>query len=100
VIGDYLKQLRDKKKMSLADVKKAVGVNGSFLSQVERGKKFPGPATLRKLSKAYLVPYESLMQKANMLEETEASVSEQAEIAQLIREIEDRTEALKRFLIK
>jgi len=100
LIGAYLKKLRDEKNMSLAEVEKAAGVNGSFLSQCERGLKNPGPATLRKLSKVYLVPYETLMQRANMLEDTEASAEDKERIAQLIREIEDRTEALKRFLIK
>jgi transcriptional regulator with XRE-family HTH domain len=100
MIGDYLKKLREEKNLSLRAVERQAKVNSSFLSKIERGMGEPGPATLRKLSKLYLVPYEVLMEKANMLEETEASVSEQAEIAQLIREIEERTEALKRFLIK
>jgi len=100
MIGGYLKQLREEKNLSLREVERVAKVNGSFLSKIERGMADPGPATLRKLSKVYLVPYESLMQRANMLEDTEASAEDKERIAQLIREIEDRTEQLKRFLIK
>lgn len=100
MIGDYLKSLRETRKMSLGDVEKNYNVSGSFLSQVERNKKFPGPATLRKLSKAYLVPYEVLLQKANMLEDTELSVEDKKKVEAIIRNIDAQMEELKKFLLK
>jgi DNA-binding transcriptional MerR regulator/mannose-6-phosphate isomerase-like protein (cupin superfamily) len=52
-IGSHLRQLRAKKKLSLAQVAHAVGVSVGFLSGLERSQTSASVATLRKLARFY-----------------------------------------------
>lgn len=42
-LGDYLKELREERKMTTYEVAKISGVNQSYISQMERGQKHPYP---------------------------------------------------------
>lgn len=52
-IGSHLRQLRARKKLSLAQVAKAVGVSVGFLSALERSQMSGSVGTLRKLARFY-----------------------------------------------
>jgi DNA-binding transcriptional MerR regulator/quercetin dioxygenase-like cupin family protein len=52
-IGSHLRQLRAKKKLSLADVARAVGISVGFLSAMERSQMTGSVGTLRKLARFY-----------------------------------------------
>jgi HTH-type transcriptional regulator, competence development regulator len=53
---------------TLREVETATGVSNAYLSQLENGTtKNPSPQVLYKLSSAYEVPYESLMELAGHL---------------------------------
>jgi len=52
-IGTRLRQLRSKRKLSLADVAKAVGISVGFLSALERSQMSASVGTLRKLARFY-----------------------------------------------
>jgi DNA-binding transcriptional MerR regulator/mannose-6-phosphate isomerase-like protein (cupin superfamily) len=52
-IGAHLRQLRAKRKLSLAQVARAVGVSVGFLSALERSQMSGSVGTLRKLAKFY-----------------------------------------------
>ncbi len=61
-IGALLKRLRGK--VSLREVNRRTGVSGSYLSQIERGEKQPGPTVVRKLAELYRVDAQQLLRRA------------------------------------
>jgi HTH-type transcriptional regulator, competence development regulator len=62
--GEYIRALREAKKMTLREVEKLADVSNAYLSQLESGKvKQPSPLTLHKLSEIYGVSYDLLMEK-------------------------------------
>lgn len=97
-LGAYMKGLRQERNMALEDVEKEVGVSNSFLSQIERGLKRPGPDTLRKLSRAYFVPQEELMVMYKHSLPTEIPDSRRAELYRKINELWDKFNELKRLI--
>ena len=69
-LGALLADLRRAKGLSLREVEEATGksVSNPYLSQLENGKiKKPSPNVLHSLAEVYVVPYESLMEKAGYL---------------------------------
>ena len=69
-LGALLGDLRNAKGLSLREVEEATGeaVSNAYLSQLENGKiKKPSPNVLHSLAEVYVVPYESLMEKAGYL---------------------------------
>jgi transcriptional regulator with XRE-family HTH domain len=69
-LGALLSDLRNAKGLSLREVEEATGkaVSNPYLSQLENGKiKKPSPNVLHSLAEVYVVPYESLMEKAGYL---------------------------------
>lgn len=68
--GIYLKQLREKKNLTLRNVETQSEVSDSYLSQIETGQRgIPHPNTLKKLAPVYDVSYEHLMREAGYLED-------------------------------
>ena len=73
-LGEYLRNLRSARKMSLRDVEEGSGVSNAYLSQLEQGKiTKPSPHFLHKLAGCYLVPYETLMEKAGYITKEDAA---------------------------
>ena len=69
-LGFVLSDLRKAKGFSLREVEQASGnaVSNAYLSQLENGKiKKPSPNVLHSLAEVYVVPYETLMEKAGYL---------------------------------
>lgn len=69
-LGIVLSDLRKAKGFSLREVEQATGnaVSNAYLSQLENGKiKKPSPNVLHSLAEVYVVPYETLMEKAGYL---------------------------------
>ena|SRR5207302_9424752 len=67
-LGEELRRIRDLLGLSLREVEKITGVSNAYLSQLETGKiEKPAPSYLYKLSEAYNVPYELLMEKAGYI---------------------------------
>ena len=70
-LGEALRRIRLLTGKSLRDVERETGVSNAYLSQLETGStKSPSPQILFKLSAAYEVPYESLMELAGHLKAT------------------------------
>jgi transcriptional regulator with XRE-family HTH domain len=64
-LGEYLRQAREGKTLSLRAVEELTGISNAFLSQLESGKvKQPSPMKLHKLASVYGVEYETLMEVA------------------------------------
>jgi transcriptional regulator with XRE-family HTH domain len=73
-LGTLLADLRTAKGLSLREVEEATGkaVSNAYLSQLENGKiKKPSPNVLHSLAEVYVVPYETLMEKAGYLSPSE-----------------------------
>jgi HTH-type transcriptional regulator, competence development regulator len=64
--GDFLKQLREKKGVSLREVERDTGISNVYLSQLETGdrQKLPSPERLKKIASYYNVTINELLQKA------------------------------------
>lgn len=81
--GEYLKELRETKGLTINQLATAAGISGSQISRIENGLRgVPKPATVRKISEATGVTYEELMEKAGYLQDqgtaSEESVPEWA----------------------
>lgn len=66
-LGQYLRELRGDRRLSLRDVERATGgvVSNAYLSQLEQGKRLePGPKYLAALARVYDVPVQLLFEKA------------------------------------
>jgi transcriptional regulator with XRE-family HTH domain len=88
--GQYLRQLRIHRNLTIRQVEAFSGVSNSYLSQLENGKRgIPSPDILKKLAPAYRVTYEELMAAAGHLPNTE-SVSKSPFI-EAIEKDEDKT---------
>ena len=69
-LGTLLADLRMAKGHSLREVEEATGkaVSNAYLSQLENGKiRKPSPNVLHSLAEVYVVPYETLMERAGYL---------------------------------
>ena len=61
ILGLKLRTLRQKHGYSLKDVAQASGLSVSYLSEIEKGKKYPKPDKLIDLAEAFEVPYDELV---------------------------------------
>lgn len=74
ILGLKVKQLRQEQDLSFADLSEASGMSGSYLNEIEKGKKYPKEDKLRSLAQALGVSYEELT--STELNENLAPVSE------------------------
>ena len=56
IIGDRLRQLRERKNMSQGDIEKRTGLIRNYISRVENGHTIPSIETLEKMARALEVP--------------------------------------------
>jgi transcriptional regulator with XRE-family HTH domain len=59
-LPELLRELRENKGKSLRSTASELGVNPSYLSRLETGRKAPSPAFLNKVARLYAVPQEML----------------------------------------
>jgi HTH-type transcriptional regulator, competence development regulator len=72
-LGDYLAAIRGIRLMTLREVEEATGneVSNAYLSQLEKNKiTRPSPNILHALALVYVIPYETLMEKAGYISPT------------------------------
>jgi transcriptional regulator with XRE-family HTH domain len=100
ILGAYLKQIREEKRLSTREVEQLCEVNASFLSQIERNKKKPGPDTLRKLSHAYLVPHDKLMAMAGYVNTDNAMAEDTEAFVAVVKDIESKLDELKNIVLR
>ena len=79
-LGNYLRELRTRKRLSLREVEKISDASGSYLSQVEQGKRQPSADLLRKIAPAYGASIKDIMTKAGYLDEPEVKMGDQDRI--------------------
>ncbi len=61
ILGLKLRNLRQKKGRTLSDVAAASGLSVSYLSEIEKGRKYPKPEKLVQLAEALNVPFDRLV---------------------------------------
>lgn len=79
-LGDYLRELRTRKRLSLREVEDISEASSSYLSQVEQGKRQPSADLLRKIAPAYGTSVRDLLTKAGYLDEPEVKMGDQDRI--------------------
>jgi repressor LexA len=71
-LGEYLKNIRENKGISLREVEKLTGIGYSHLSMIENGKRNVTPALLKNLSQIYGADYIDLYEKAGYIDLAES----------------------------
>ena len=66
-LGPLLRRLRGD--FSLRDVRRETGISNSYLSQIERGDRRPGPSVLKRLASLYGVDVHDLLNRAGYLDD-------------------------------
>ena len=61
ILGLKLRRLRQKRGASLKEVSERSGLSVSYLSEIEKGKKYPKPDKILQLAQAFDVPYDDLV---------------------------------------
>ncbi len=66
--GQYLRELRKERNLTLRDIEERTDISNSYLSQLENGYiDQPSPRNLQRLAQVYGISYESLMTQAGYL---------------------------------
>ena len=60
-LGDNMKCIRTRKKMSQGDIARALDVDRGYISNIENGKKNPTLATIKKLADALGISADELL---------------------------------------
>jgi len=78
----YIRQLRQKQRLSLRDVAQKTGISYSYLAQIEQGRRNPpGPDFMKRLAPVYEVTLKDLLRAAGYLDENaESSLSDEQEV--------------------
>ena len=79
-LGNYLRELRNRKRLTLREVEEQSGASGSYLSQVEQGKRHPSAELLRKIAPTYGASVRELLTMAGYLDEPEVKMSDQERV--------------------
>lgn len=92
-IGDYLKNVRQKKQLTLRQVEETTGIKNAHLSQLENGKiGKPSAEILHRLAGLYRVPYRMLMEMAGYPTEREENFGIHGRIAKEFTTLSDEEE--------
>jgi transcriptional regulator with XRE-family HTH domain len=65
--GEYLRNVRQAKGITIRELAEKTGLNHSAISRIERNERIPKATTIKKLALGVDEPYESLMEKAGYL---------------------------------
>ncbi|GAA4609456.1 helix-turn-helix transcriptional regulator [Actinoallomurus liliacearum] len=79
-IGEYIREQRERAKVSLRQLAEATGVSNPYLSQIERGLRKPSAEILQQIAKGLRISAEALYVQAGILDERESDTDVQAAI--------------------
>ena len=79
-IGEYIRDQRQRAKISLRQLADAAGVSNPYLSQIERGLRKPSAEILQQIAKGLRISAEALYVQAGILEDREADTDVQTAI--------------------
>ena len=70
-LGQYLRRLRENKRLTQAELARDAEVTAPWLSRVERGHVWPSRDLMRKLATTLDVPPKELLERSELLQERE-----------------------------
>lgn len=73
-LGDYLREQRTARRLSLRQLADAAGVSNPYLSQIERGLRRPSAEVLQSIAKALRISAETLYVQAGILSPEDAEI--------------------------
>ena len=79
-IGEYIREQRQRAKVSLRQLAEATGVSNPYLSQIERGLRKPSAEILQQIAKGLRISAEALYVQAGILDDRETDTDVQAAI--------------------
>jgi transcriptional regulator with XRE-family HTH domain len=79
-IGDYIREQRQRTKVSLRQLAEATGVSNPYLSQIERGLRKPSAEILQQIAKGLRISAEALYVQAGILDDRESDTDVQAAV--------------------
>jgi transcriptional regulator with XRE-family HTH domain len=79
-IGEYIKDQRQRAKVSLRQLAEVTGVSNPYLSQIERGLRKPSAEILQQIAKGLRISAEALYVQAGILDDRESETDVQAAI--------------------
>jgi len=79
-IGEYIREQRQRAKISLRQLAAVSGISNPYLSQIERGLRKPSAEILQQIAKGLRISAEALYVQAGILDEREADTDTQAAI--------------------
>jgi len=87
MLGEYLREAREKKGMSLREVEKESGVSNAYISLIESGKRTdPHPNILKNLAAVYGLDITDVMRVAGYLKIESPANKKMAQIEELFNE--------------
>jgi transcriptional regulator with XRE-family HTH domain len=93
-IGDYIREQRQRAKVSLRQLAEATGVSNPYLSQIERGLRKPSAEILQQIAKGLRISAEVLYVQAGILDERESDTDVQAAIRADVALLEGQKQVL------
>jgi len=79
-IGEYIREQRQRAKISLRQLADVSGISNPYLSQIERGLRKPSAEILQQIAKGLRISAEALYVQAGILEDREADTDVQTAI--------------------
>jgi transcriptional regulator with XRE-family HTH domain len=67
-LGEFIRQQRERSRISLRKLADRAGISNPYLSQIERGLRRPSAEALKKIARALSISAESLYVRAGLLE--------------------------------
>lgn len=74
-IGEFIREQRERSKMSLRRLADKAGISNPYLSQIERGLRKPSAEILKALARGLSIQAESLYIQAGLLDDTSVPVT-------------------------
>ena len=80
--GEFLKELREKKGVTLKQVEEGTGMSNAYISQLETGtrRRLPAPDKLKALADYFNVSIQELLEKAGYVEANEVGETREQKI--------------------
>lgn len=94
-IGEYIKKLRENKKLSINQLSNLSGISSAHISRIENGKRKPSPKMLKKIYPFLGVTYEELMQVAGYID---LNIDNKKEKTQIDKDEQDIAKRLKKLM--
>lgn len=91
-IGKRIRACRKQKRMTLADMGKAVGLSTSFIGFVERGSRIPSLETVYRISKALDISVDTLLTGFQLMDKNQSETNKMQILNGILRILRDNAD--------